>query len=258
MTVPHTESTAELVQRLRSPNCPQHGYVDLDQFTVEYRRPRPFASAIELLFEQRIYDVDPLTEPQVVIDGGAWLGLSVMRFRQLFPSASILAFEPDPEIFAILRRNVERNGIDGVRLVNAALGAENGVLDFTASGADSGSLVADVRGEKIAVACERLSTHLTQPVSLVKLNIEGSEADVIDELGERLSLVDQLLIEYHGFAELPQSLHRILAALHNAGLTYIVSHFNETNRSCVPPLRLDHDYRYFLLIYARRLPVMRG
>ena len=88
---------------------------------------------------------------------------------------------------------------------------------------------------------------------MLKLNIEGAEAEVVEELGDLLGQVDQVLIEYHGFAELPQSLHRILARLDQHGLTYVVSHFGERNWLGVPPRRLDRRFCYFLLVYGRRL-----
>lgn len=244
----------ELIASLRLPGAPAHGTARVGDFTVEYLAARPFASTVDLLFRQRTYDVEKLADPPLIIDGGAWLGLSVLRFRQLFPRARVIAFEPDPTIFEVLRGNLERNAVtDGVELVNAALTERSGQSDFTATGTDAGSLRCHVPGSAINVPTVRLSDVVTGPTALLKLNIEGAETEVVEELGDRLALVDQVLIEYHGFAELPQGLHRILAALDACGLTYIVSHFNERNKACVPPLRLYGDYRYFLLIYARRL-----
>ncbi|MFH9477020.1 FkbM family methyltransferase [Streptomyces anulatus] len=241
--------TAELL----APGGPPTGTIRLGPYELEYTAPRAFAHTLRLLFGSRIYDVAPLSAPQRIIDGGGWLGLSVLRFRALYPDAHIVVFEPDPEIFRIMCRNLERNGISNVEPVRAALAGTDGQQTFTVTGSDSGSLRADARGSSLTVDTRRLGPHVTEPLSLLKLNVEGAEAEVIAELGEKLALVDQVLIEYHGFAELPQTLHEILGALHAAGHTYIVSHFNESNRACVPPLHLDDAYRYFLLIYARRL-----
>lgn len=242
-----------VVGRLLAPDCAPTGTVRLGPYELEYTAPRAFAYTLRLLFGSGIYDVDRLSAPARIIDGGGWLGLSVLRFRALFPDAHIVVFEPDPEIFRLMCRNLERNGIDDVEPVQAALAGADGRQSFTATRSDSGSLRAGARGETVTVDTRRLSPYVSEPVSLLKLNVEGAEAEVVAELGDRLSHVDQVLIEYHGFAELPQTLHEILGRLHQAGHTYIVSHFNESNRSCVPPLRLDEAYRYFLLIYSRRL-----
>lgn len=260
MSQPITQSTtaepdelASLVSRLREPSCPNSGVVRLGTLDLEYMGSRPFASALDLIFRSRIYDVDRLKAPERILDGGGWLGLSTIRFRQLFPEAHITVFEPDPSIYAAMCQNFARNGIDNVEPVRAALAGATSTRTFRSTGTDAGSLDAAVNGQAIDVGTVRLSNYVDQPISLLKLNIEGTEAEVIAELGDNLSLIDQVLIEYHGFAELPQTLHQILAHLHEAGHTYIVSHFNERNRTCVPPLRLGNDFRYFLLIYARRL-----
>ncbi len=248
------ESIAELCTRLRAPDCPSQGIVQLGAWELEYRHARAFASTVELLFRDGIYDLDRLARPAVILDGGAWLGLSVLRFRSLFPDARIHAFEPDPALFEVLTRNLERNGIRNVEAHNVALADREGELEFLATGSDAGSLRVRAReGHLTRVPTRVLSEYVSSPVSLLKLNVEGSEWDVIDELGDRLALVDQVLIEYHGFNELPQTLHRILGRLDEYGFTYIISHFDERNPACVPPLRLTEDFRYFLLIYARKL-----
>ena len=242
-----------VVGPLLARDCAPTGTVRLGPYELEYVSPRAFAYTIRLLFGSGIYDVDRLSPPERIIDGGGWLGLSVLRFRLLFPRAHIVVFEPDPDIYRLMCGNLERNGIDDVETVQAALSPKDGQGTFTSTGSDSGSLTAGARGTLVPVPTRRLSPYLSAPVSLLKLNIEGAEADVIEEIGDRLALVDQVLIEYHGFCELPQTLHVILGRLHEAGHTYVVSHFDEANRACVPPLRLGSDYRYFLLVYARRL-----
>jgi FkbM family methyltransferase len=248
------EAIADLCARLRAPDCPPQGTVRLGGWELEYRHPRAFAYTVELLFRDSTYDVDGLARPAVIVDGGSWLGLSVLRFRSLFPDALIHAFEPDPELFGMLTRNLERNGIRNVETHNVALADRDGELEFLATGTDAGSLRArSPKGRLTTVPTRALSGYVSSPVSLLKLNVEGSEWDIIDELGDRLALVDHVLIEYHGFSDLPQTLHRILGRLDEHGFTYIVSHFNEQNRACVPPLRLAADFRYFLLIYARKI-----
>ncbi|WP_315093430.1 FkbM family methyltransferase [uncultured Cellulomonas sp.] len=253
------DEVSRLVAELRMPGAQHTGVVRLGPFDLEYRDAEIFASTVDLIFGDRIYDAAPLAGTGPIIDGGAWVGLSVIRFRQLYPETPIVAFEPDPDIFEILRRNVERNGLTDIQLVNAALaGSATNSATFLSSGTDGGSIVANVwHATPITVPTATLSTFVPHGSPLVKLNIEGAEADVIRELGDVLRSIDQVLIEYHGFSDLPQSLHEILAALHSHGHTYVVSHFNERNRSCVPPLAIAADYRYFLLIYARRLATSR-
>ncbi|WP_420877745.1 FkbM family methyltransferase [Streptomyces cavourensis] len=181
--------TAELL----APGCPPTGMIRLGAYALEYVAPRAFAHTLRLLFGSRVYDVAPLSPPYRIIDGGGWLGLSVLRFRELFPDARIVVFEPEPEIFRIMCRNLERNGIGNVEPVRAALAGTDGPQTFTVTGSDSGSLRADARGSDLTVDTCRLGPHVTEPLSLLKLNVEGAEAEVIAELGEKLTLVDQVL-----------------------------------------------------------------
>lgn len=181
--------TAELL----APGCPPTGMIRLGAYALEYVAPRAFAHTLRLLFGSRVYDVAPLSPPYRIIDGGGWLGLSVLRFRELFPDARIVVFEPEPEIFRIMCRNLERNGTGNVEPVRAALAGTDGPQTFTVTGSDSGSLRADARGSDLTVDTCRLGPHVTEPLSLLKLNVEGAEAEVIAELGEKLTLVDQVL-----------------------------------------------------------------
>ncbi len=72
------------------------------------------------------------------------------------------------------------------------------------------------------------------------------------EVEPRLGLVDKIFIEYHSFPELPQTLHRILAALDSAGFRSCIGAMDaETNPVCHPPFSLERK-RFFNIVYAER------
>jgi hypothetical protein len=99
----------------------------------------------------------------------------------------------------------------------------------------------------------RLSSYLDEPVDFLKINIEGAEWEALADSGDRLQLVNEMVIEYHHLPGLPRTLHDILSLLHRQGFEYLVNDFDsETNGGVQPPFRLAPDSRYFLLIYARR------
>lgn len=65
-------------------------------------------------------------ENPLILDIGANLGSSVAFYRRLFPSARVIAFEPDPETFRRLKR---RHGdASGVTLLNCGVSAMPGRL----------------------------------------------------------------------------------------------------------------------------------
>src|SRR5262249_54931953 len=55
------------------------------------------------IFRREIYRFRCEREDPFIIDGGANIGLGILYFRKIFPRSRILAFEPDPKIFAILQ-----------------------------------------------------------------------------------------------------------------------------------------------------------
>jgi FkbM family methyltransferase len=62
-----------------------------------------------------------------VVDVGANQGLYALLFAGLVgPEGRVLAFEPDPELFASLESNCRRNAASNLQLYNYALGAESG------------------------------------------------------------------------------------------------------------------------------------
>jgi len=108
---------------------------------------------------------------------------------------------------------------------------------------------------QLEVSCVRLRSFLTEPVDFLKMNIEGSEWDVLADSEDRLSNVNAMVIEYHHLPGLPRTLHKILELLHRQGFEYLVNDFDlETNPAAEPPFCLNPASRYCLLVYAQRHP----
>lgn len=202
---------------------------------------------------RRIYDFDTDVASPLVIDGGANVGAFSIATRRKHPGARIIAFEPDPAIYAMLGENLERNGVRGVTLVNAAIGGAAGEASFAPDG-EAGGLLRDTGSVRVRV--ETLSRYLESEVDFVKLNIEGAELDVLRETATagRLRNVKALVLEYHGWANGPQRLHDILALLDAQGFRYLVHDFDEqTNPATKPPFRIPRDAPWFVLVYAERV-----
>src|SRR5262249_15831278 len=107
--------------------------------------------------------------------------------------------------------------------------------------------------KRYEVSCCRLRDFLTEPVDLLKMNIEGAEHEVLSDSEDRLNQVRDMITEYHPLPGLRRSLHDILAILDPQGFEYLINDFDsDTNRGVQPPFQLNRDSRYFLLIYAKR------
>ena len=82
------------------------------------------------IFLTRDYLFTSGTARPFIVDCGANLGMSIVFFKRLYPECKILAFEPDPETFSLLKGNVEANGFEDVTLVNKAVSSAEGVIEF--------------------------------------------------------------------------------------------------------------------------------
>ena len=192
--------------------------------TVLFGRNFEFVDGPSFLFlydeiiEREIYKFSTDEPAPYIIDGGSNIGLSVLYFKQVYPEARILAFEPDPNIFEVLKRNCRNFALEDVELFDRALWIENGYLGFRKEGSLGGRLADDDNSvPDESVPTQRLRDLLTSKVTLLKLDIEGAETEVLEDCADRLVNVENLFVEYHSFADRPQSLHRLLTVIHEAG-----------------------------------------
>ncbi|HMB07734.1 MAG TPA: FkbM family methyltransferase [Isosphaeraceae bacterium] len=74
-----------------------------------------------------------------VLDIGANLGLVTLQLAKLVGKRGVVhSFEPNPNIANLLRRSIERNELENVRLHTCALGTEEGTLDLSFPGYNAG------------------------------------------------------------------------------------------------------------------------
>jgi len=211
------------------------------------------------IFVHRIYHFDALRPDPLILDCGSNIGMSILYFKHVYPQARVIGFEPDPRILPYLAENVLRNGLAGVRLINAGLSARAGEMTLASDGkyasclSEYGREGQAGRDASFTVPCVRLRDFLTEPVDFLKMNIEGAEWDVLADSADALQNVREMAIEYHHLPGLPRTLHHILELLHRQGFEYLVNSFDgQTNPGACPPFRLTPRSTYYLLIYAKR------
>jgi FkbM family methyltransferase len=182
----------------------------------------------EEIFLRRDYEFTSATERPLIFDCGSNIGMSVIFFKQLYPEARIVAFEPCKESFSMLSRNVEANRLRGVELHNVALARREAPVEFFASDTHPGSMKNGMRADRPEgtariVMGVPLSQFVTEAVDFLKLDIEGAEAGVLEELAEsgRIRQIREMVIEYHHHLEPREdSLSRLLRLLEDCGFGY--------------------------------------
>jgi FkbM family methyltransferase len=139
-----------------------------------------------------------------VVDIGANIGAFTLDAATRYPTATVHAYEPDPETFEVLRRNVEANDLSSrVRIWNEAVAGEPGTLRLwrgDGSVIASAHLPAALRGEcrdVPAVTLPALVARTTGRIALLKMDCEGAEADILETAGAALDGVEYIVAEYH-------------------------------------------------------------
>ena len=129
-------------------------------------------------FADMAFTLHFLRPGDLFVDVGANVG-SYTLLASGVCEAKTISFEPDPDTMRFLRRNIELNGLYGqVVLEQAALGAEEGDVEFTV-GLDTANHVARGREPKRTRRVSmRTLDKLESPPTMIKVDVEGYEADV--------------------------------------------------------------------------------
>jgi FkbM family methyltransferase len=169
------------------------------QFTAVSDYRTPLYETIAEIADYDCYQLAglPLTEhPElVVIDVGANVGISALALSALH-QGPIVCFEPIPDNCSTLQRNLERNSLDRVTVLPYAIGSRSGRHnahmdpDFSVSARTDG-VEPDEASEVVAVDMltldEALAAAGASQILLMKLDCEGAEYDILEQLDERLA-----------------------------------------------------------------------
>jgi FkbM family methyltransferase len=151
------------------------------------------------------YYFQTATKEPLIIDCGANIGMSVLYFKKLFPNSKIIAFEPNPHAFKLLENNMKVNKINKVELHNVGLYDKETEISFFI-GDNIGSFVGSLKKERggnteLKIQTEKLSHYLKsiETVDLIKMDVEGAEINIIDDLLESSSITKakEYIIEFH-------------------------------------------------------------
>lgn len=154
----------------------------------------------EIFLSKEYYFKSQKKNPKI-IDCGANIGMSVIYFKFLYPHCSIVAFEPNPIAFSLLKKNVIQNNLLDVDLKNVCLSSVEGSIEFfTGDNLLVASTVHERGGEKkLIIKSVHLSDYIKNDIDLIKIDIEGSEPEVLKDLVSTRKIIfpERYIIEYH-------------------------------------------------------------
>ncbi len=137
----------------------------------------------------------------VAVDVGAMIGYYTVIFaRYVGSQGRVYAFEPDPENHALLQENLQMNGYENVRTGNALVGAAAGRGRLWRSTANRGDHRAFPTEGRTALDVDvvALDEAIDEPVDLIKIDAQGSEAAVVEGMTDLIGRSPQLamMIEF--------------------------------------------------------------
>jgi len=139
-----------------------------------------------------------------VLDVGGNLGLyTVLLARLVGPAGNVVTFEPDPDLFALLRQNIALNDCANIEAHNLALGSTHSRLRLRRLILNSGDNTLGADGSTLfrreveveVVALDEFLPNLRP--DLVKVDVQGWELEVLRGLSRLLTAAHPALyLEY--------------------------------------------------------------
>lgn len=189
-------------------------------------------------FESRLlaHPLEGLEIPNggTVLELGAGTGTETIFLSRLVGEAGqVLAVEAHPRTFSMLCRAIDENGLRNVHLVEAFAGGTSAATTYLRDGVNhhSNSQVANGASDSVAVAVRPLDdiARLSQSevIDLLKVNIEGAEAEVLSAASATLARTRQVTVSCHDFKSDGDpgmaTMEEVQASLRSAGFKLLPS-----------------------------------
>lgn len=227
-------SAADLASILSAIGLPKRkGRTKLAGFDVRFLDAASFRIVAFDIFLNAEYFFQPQNDSPVILDCGANIGLATLFFKRLCPKAVVHAFEADPSTADILSWNVKQNALQDVTVHNVLLSDHGGADKFYVAQGTPGSLMMSALSSRlgssareISVNSAKLSEFIHGPIDLLKLDVEGSEFAVMNDLiaSGKIAQIKQMMIEYHHLIDnQPSCFGGFLRQLEDAGFEYQIS-----------------------------------
>ncbi len=204
------------------------------KFSLEADYTTPLYETIAEVVDYDCYQLTKLSQvsskDQVVLDIGANIGVTAVVFTAFY-ECRILCFEPIAENCTLLRKNIERNHLFNIEIIQAAVAKQDGTLTFSQENDISvsahihdPSTFASQKASKLvevkSISLKKIFQDLDgKSVALMKLDCEGGEYDIVDQIDERLAnQIHAMTLEVHDL-DTARNLKRIEGQLTRLGFT---------------------------------------
>ncbi len=181
----------------------------IQNYSVTYFNKEELKILKQEIFQNEIYSVDLNVKNPIIYDIGAHIGLATLYFKSKYPKSIITCFEPNPNVIPLLQENIQGNNLNNMKVHYTAIAGKEGYKDLYIDNSGLGAFSTSSfrknawnhkqKSLPIKVKAEVLSKYVDSYIDLMKIDVEGTEREVIKELHlkNKLKYIKNLLIEYH-------------------------------------------------------------
>jgi FkbM family methyltransferase len=188
---------------------------------IRYRLNKGDLNSIREIWFEEAYRLPFADTSGALLDLGANIGMTSVWLAKNYAFTQVIAVEPDPNNAALVRQNLELNGIAS-QVLEAAIGPKEAQARFEFSEfsnlgrmSEGGALVQMITVDSII---EKLAVGR---FALVKIDIEGSEQELFDGPTDWLGHTEAIIIEFHPtLVDYP----RLTKLVGSKGFKYIPAH----------------------------------
>ncbi|WP_210502846.1 FkbM family methyltransferase [Nocardioides xinjiangensis] len=190
---------------------------------------RSHTTDISVLGELLVWDgyeraVAPMPAPRTVLDLGANTGLAALWFLRRWPDAHVVCVEPEVGNVATLRTNLQ--DLDA-RIVPHAVGGTRRTAQLTTTNGEFAFTITGTAGQGIPVEVVTMDDVLAvgdlPSIDLLKVDIEGAEAELFADCAGWIDRVRWMVVECHGGYDVEQ----LLADCKRGGAGFEVTDLDE-------------------------------
>jgi FkbM family methyltransferase len=221
---------------------------------INYKSNEELIHCLKEIFFDGIYMFESKKENPLIIDCGAHIGMSVLNFKQQYPNARIIAFEPDFTNFQILQNNLTNWKFSNVEIFQNPVWNNHEEIIFEASGAMGGKIINNTTNDDVSLKIRaiRLVDFLNKEIDFLKIDIEGAEYEVIKDCKDNLKFVKNLFVEYHSTFKDQNKLIEIISIINEAGFQFYIKEANSVFSQPFLKNKINTPFDIQLNIFAFR------
>ncbi len=199
-----SNATGYIIQRLYKRKKLLSAKIKNTKLNILLRNDRYDTQIFTQIFMRQELNIPFEKAPEIIIDGGANIGLATLYFKNKYPNAKIIAIEPEPSNFELLVKNT-KDYADVVCLNNGIWNKSCRLQIIDNGDGNASFLTKELPGNETpenAINAITITDIMNQfnirKLDLLKLDIEGSERDVFKEnYDEWLNKTQDIIVEIH-------------------------------------------------------------